>query len=253
MSLPAIQTQPFLGFRLVAERQNDFVECVIEHAARRREPLTIGYLNAAQINLAYDDTDQARRLAALDWLYADGQSIVWASRRLGAPVPERVNAGDLTRELIVGLAERGLRLALVGGRSGEAEDAARRFCGWAPGLEIVLTHDGFFTDTEAPRLLDAIEAADPDLVWLGMGAPKQEHWALEWAKRAAARPRVWWCVGALFEYYAARRRRAPVWMRRLGLEWAFRLALEPRRLWKRYLLGNPLFVGRVLRGRPPRR
>ncbi|MCL5269386.1 MAG: WecB/TagA/CpsF family glycosyltransferase, partial [bacterium] len=114
-----------------------------------------------------------------------------------------------------------------------------------------LAEHGYFNEVDARRILEAIELANPDVVLIGMGTPRQEHWALMWSA-ADRRPRVWWCVGALFEYYAGTRGRAPVWMRRTGLEWVWRLALEPGRLWRRYLLGNPRFLWRVWRGRPPR-
>jgi N-acetylglucosaminyldiphosphoundecaprenol N-acetyl-beta-D-mannosaminyltransferase len=251
----ALQTGSFFGFRLVAAPARPFLEFVIDSAAARDRARTVGYLNAAQVNLAFDDAEHCRRLAAMDHLYADGKAVVWAARWHGAALAERINAGDFTPELMRGLAGRGLKLALVGGRPGaddrpgEAERAADRYRLWAPGLQIVLCHHGYFDPSQAPRVAEAIEATDPDLVLLGMGAPRQERWAMEWAARG--RPRAWWCVGALFEYDAGARLRAPVWMRRIGLEWLVRLALEPVRLWRRYLIGNPLFVARVLRGRPP--
>jgi N-acetylglucosaminyldiphosphoundecaprenol N-acetyl-beta-D-mannosaminyltransferase len=257
-STPHLPTARLLGFDLLATRTGDFLDSVLEAAAARERPLTIGYLNAAQVNLAFDDPEQARRLAALDWLYADGQAVVWASRWAGGReddarkggLPERINAGDFTRELMKGLARRDLSVALVGGRPGEAELAAERFRRWAPGLEIAFWHHGFFSEAEAPAVRERLETADPDLVLLGMGAPRQERWALAWAA-GPGRPRAWWCVGALLEYYAGTRWRAPGWMRRAGLEWAVRLVLEPRRLWRRYVIGNPRFAWRVLRGRPP--
>jgi N-acetylglucosaminyldiphosphoundecaprenol N-acetyl-beta-D-mannosaminyltransferase len=92
-----------------------------------------------------------------------------------------------------------------------------------------------------------INAARPDLLIIGMGVPRQERWL--WAHWEQLEVPVAWCVGATFDYYAAEFPRAPVWMRRAGLEWLFRLALEPRRLWRRYLIGNPRFVWRVLRRR----
>lgn len=216
--------------------------------------MCISYLNAATANLAWEQPEQAARLARMDALYADGQAVVWAARWLGAPIAERINAGDFTEVLMRRLAEGGLRLALVGGRPGqgerpaEADLAAAQFRRWAPPLKIVFTHHGYIQDAQQEaRMLAGLEAADPDLVLVGMGAPLQERRALAWAPQG--RPRVWWCVGALFEYYAGTRARAPRWMRRAGLEWLFRLMLEPGRLARRYLIGNPLFVGRVVRRR----
>lgn len=237
----------FLGLPLAAVSVRDYLLALLDAARRRERPLTVGYLNAATVNMAFASPDYAALLARMDCLYADGQAVVWATRWLGSPVPERVNAGDFTPELMRALAGENLKLALVGGRPGEAERAGEVFKGWAPGLRIVHIQHGFFTDAEARGVAAALEAADPDLVLVGMGSPRQERCALAWA--ASTSPRAWWCVGALFEYYAGTRRRAPVWMRRAGLEWLFRLALEPGRLWKRYLVGNPMFVARVLRGR----
>ena len=222
---------------------------MIEAARARIEPFLVSYLNAANVNRAYASSDFFELMNRMDCLYADGQAVVWAAHWRGHPVPERINAGDFTRSFIDEATREGLRIALVGGRPGEAEAAVERFRSWSPEVNIVLTHDGFFDPEKADAVAAAIEQADPDLVLMGMGSPRQEQWALEWSARG--RPRVWWCVGALFEYYAGSRKRAPVWMRRAGLEWVVRLVLEPGRLWKRYLIGNPLFVWRVLRGRPP--
>lgn len=255
-SMMTFPTQPFLGFHLSALSTEQFLRTLEEVARARTAPFVITYLNAATLNLAYERPDQARRLQQMDCLYADGQAVVWGARWLKHPIPERVNAGDFTIAMTQMLARAGLKLALVGGRPplagqmGEAEQAAQIFRRWAPSLKVVYTHHGYFKDEEAESVRQGLEAADPDLVLIGMGSPRQEAFALEGSR--AGRARVWWCVGALFEYYAGTRLRAPVWMRRAGLEWIFRLTLEPGRLWRRYLLGNPLFVWRVLRGRPPR-
>ncbi len=243
----------FLGLKLARVRAGEFVEILIG-AARRRERIVAGYLNAAQVNLGFDDKEFATALARFDLLYADGQAVVWASRRLGQGVPERVNAGDFTREFIERVTAEGLKIAIVGGRpdaagaTGEGSEAAAAvslFRSWAPALRIVYLHHGYLDEASGARVGEEIEAADPDIVLVAMGAPRQERWALRWS--AAGRPRAWWCVGALLEYYAGTRRRAPVWMRRAGLEWAFRLAQEPDRLWRRYLIGNPIFAWRVAR------
>lgn len=244
----AIPTQDFLGLPLARLTTAEYIDLLLGRARARAGTFRVGYLNAAQVNLAFADADHARALAAMDCLYADGQAIVWAARRLGPGVPERINAGDFTRRFFERAAADGLRVALVGGHPGEAERAAELFRSWAPTLNLVYIHDGFMNDAQAAAIGAAIEAADPDLTIVAMGAPRQERRTLEWSR--AGRPRAWWCVGALLEYYSGTRARAPVWMRRAGLEWLFRFALEPARLWRRYLIGNPLFVWRVVRGKP---
>ncbi len=240
--LPSV---PFMGLPLARCSTEEFIRWLTSAARDRSAGRTVAYLNAAQVNLAFVSADFAARLRTMDVLYADGQGVVWAARWLGLPIPERVNAADFIDELLGLLARESVRLALLGGRPGEAEAFADRACARHPSLRIVFHHHGYFAETEEAGVLKALNQNDPDLVLLGIGAPRQETLAEAWSKRSP--PRVWWCVGALFEYVAGRRRRAPRWMRRLGLEWLFRLALEPRRLARRYLLGNPLFVYRVLR------
>lgn len=242
-----VPSQSFLGLPLARLTTLQFIDLLIERARARGRAFTAGYLNAAQVNLAFADREHAQALGAFDCLYADGQAVVWGSRRTGPGVPERVNAGDFTREFIERAAAEGLRVALVGGRPGEAERALEVFRSWSAGFSFVYMHAGYLDDALAAKVGAELEAADPDLVIVAMGAPRQERRTMEWSR--SGRPRAWWCVGALLEYYSGTRARAPVWMRRVGLEWLFRLALEPARLWTRYVIGNPLFVWRVIRGR----
>ena len=128
-----------------------------------------------------------------------------------------------------------------------AARAAEAWLRLAPELRIAGTRDGYFTENEAREVARAIRDSGADVVLVGMGSPRQEEWMDRWGGETGAR--VVWCVGALFEYSGGIRRRAPVWMRRSGLEWFFRLALEPGRLWRRYLLGNARFCWRLARAR----
>lgn len=238
----------FLGLRLADCSASALAEWIVAMAAARAKA-TLGYVNAATFNLACESPEIASLLAGMDALYADGKSVVWASRWLGQAVPERISAADFMDLFVARCAERGLRIALIGGAPGEARGAAERLAQKSPSAEFVLCRDGFFDASESGNVLAEIDRADPRIVLLGMGSPLQERLAAEWSRKSG--PRVWWCVGALFEYFSGLRPRAPEWMRRAGLEWAFRLALEPRRLWRRYLLGNPKFVWRVLARRGP--
>ncbi len=240
----------FLGLPLALLSQADLLEWLARPVRTEdREtvswPRTVGYLNAHMVNLASDDPTQRERLGRFDLLYADGQSVVWAARFLGVEVPERVTAGDFIAPFCQRCAERGVRLFLIGGQPGVAEQTARLWREAAPGLQVVGTAHGFLNETQETALIETIAHAAPDVILVGMGSPRQEIWAERWA--GALAPARLWCVGALFEYSGQGRPRAPRWMRHLGLEWLFRLVLEPVRLWKRYLIGNPLFIGRVLR------
>lgn len=233
-----------LGFSVFAGARRELIEHVLERARKSRGPQRIGYLNAAQVNRASADPAFARTLRSMDLLYADGQSIVWAGRRSGATLPERLTAADFIEDFLRRAASLGVSIALVGGQPGSAASFSAFWRNQIPGLEFRYVHDGTFSDVETDEILDEIRRSHADVVLIGMGAPRQER--LAEAAAGDGHAGVWWCVGALFEYGSWGKRRAPLWMRRSGLEWAFRLAQEPRRLAVRYLIGNPVFVWRVL-------
>lgn len=180
-------------------------------------------------------------IAASDLVVADGAPLVWASRVARKPLPARVAGSDLVWSLSAGAAARGLRIALLGGTpDGSArptERAAEILEARYPGLKVVgawCPPMGFDRDESQWRaLVERIEAAAPDLVYVGLGFPKQEHVIV---RLRAAAPRAWFLgCGASIDFIAGYRRRAPKWMQRTGTEWLFRMLSEPRRLAKRYL------------------
>lgn len=185
----------------------------------------------------------------------DGTSLVWASRLLGTPLPERVAGVDLFEDVCAASAGTGLRIFLFGGRPGAAEGAARVLRRRYPGVLIAGTWCpplGFERDAAASaRAARAIRAAAPHLLFVALGAPKQELW-LRHHLEALEVP-VGVGVGAAFDFVSGQLPRAPVWMRRAGVEWLFRVAMEPRRLWKRYAVHNTRLVSLVLRQRLRRR
>lgn len=250
MTAPEIpQPGIFLGQPIHPVTVSAFQEIVLYEAPRRKNagapPLLCGYLNAHCSNLAERNPSYGETLRRFDIVYPDGQGLVWGARKRGINLPERVNAGDFIVDFCRKAAREGLQIYLLGSYPGLAEKTADRWRQQAPGLHIVGTQDGFFEAAQEDARVQAINASGADLLIVGMGSPKQEAFAL----RNAAHLRVGaiWCVGALFEYFSDKRWRAPVWMRRIGLEWLFRLAMEPRRLWKRYIVGNALFIWRVWR------
>jgi N-acetylglucosaminyldiphosphoundecaprenol N-acetyl-beta-D-mannosaminyltransferase len=170
---------------------------------------------------------------------ADGAPLVAVSRLLGRRLPERVAGSDLVPKVLTMAAERRqapLRVFLLGAGPGVAERAAKRIHGRWPGVEVVGTHCpplGFENDpTENNRALEAVAAASPDLLIVGLGAPKQELWVHR--HRGQIQARVALCAGATIDFLAGEKKRSPVWMRHVGLEWAHRLMTEPGRLAGRY-------------------
>ena len=168
---------------------------------------------------------------------ADGMPLVWVSRWLGKPLPERVAGSDLTPALFAA-ADRGqgLRVHLLGGAPGVAERAAERIHARFRNIRVVGTESpapGFERDDAVnQRLVSAIVAAKPDVLIVGLGAPKQELWIQR--HRSALPVPLALCVGATIDFMAGARQRAPVWMHDKGLEWLFRASTEPRRLAPRY-------------------
>jgi len=247
--LPSGGAVRLFGLSLGRWTSTELMEAVRAAAVRRRS-LLVTYVNAHNVNVMADDDRYKAVLNMADVLYADGMSVVWASRLLTSrPLPERVNAGDFLIPLCEACTENKLSMFLLGSESGVARKCAERLTGAAPGLRIAGATDGFWGKGgeygTANDVVKAIRAAQPDILLVGLGVPRQELWAARHGADLGVP--VIWCVGALFEYYSGTRARAPVWMRKAGLEWVFRLALEPRRLARRYLWGNLRFAGRVLR------
>jgi N-acetylglucosaminyldiphosphoundecaprenol N-acetyl-beta-D-mannosaminyltransferase len=182
----------------------------------------------------------------------DGMPLVWCSHRAGLTGTSRVYGPDLFLAVLERAAERGWSSYFYGGAPGVPELLAERMTERFPGLRVAGTHSPPFralTEQEARDIDRAIDASGADLVWVGLSTPKQEAWMA--AHRPHLQAPVLLGVGAAFDFHTGRVRQAPPWMQARGLEWLFRLAVEPRRLWRRYLSNNPRFVAAVLR-RPPR-
>jgi N-acetylglucosaminyldiphosphoundecaprenol N-acetyl-beta-D-mannosaminyltransferase len=224
------------------------------------DPVTMGQALDAIAALVQADRGGAvvlaERDARLRHAYAranlslvDGMPLVWAARLLGCRVPERVAGSDLVPLLLERAAERGWRIYFLGGAPGVAEQACAQLRASLPELRIVGVDAPLVRIDEPPEAREAVlarvRAAKPELVLVALGAPKQEVWIDQC--RSALEPAVLLGVGASLDFVARTIPRAPVWMKSAGLEWLFRLSREPRRLWRRYLLQDPRFVGIVAR------
>lgn len=257
MSLPAVAIAriEIVGTPVDACTFAEAVERIVERAARGGPPSYVITPNAHHVVLL-QESEEFRVAYRGAWLsLADGMSVVWASRLLGTPLPERVSGSDLLPALSKRMAGTGLSIFLLGGRPGSADRTAEVLQARYPGLEIAGTHCpplGFeWNPEEMARIDEAIRAAKPDLLFVGLGAPKQELWMHRHVARLGVP--VAMGVGGSFELEAGVLPRAPRWMRRAGVEWLFRLMVEPRRLWRRYAVSNPRFVALVLRQRLDRR
>jgi N-acetylglucosaminyldiphosphoundecaprenol N-acetyl-beta-D-mannosaminyltransferase len=182
----------------------------------------------------------------------DGMPLVWAARYAGAAETRRVYGPDLFPATAARAVQAGWKFFLYGGNTGVPELLAERMTERFPGLQIVGTYSPPFralTPEEDTDIVRRINAAGPDIVWVGLSTPKQERWMAAHIGRLDAPVMIG--VGAAFDIHAGLRRKAPTWMQRAGMEWLYRLLVEPRRLAGRYLKNNPRFVVKILRN-PPR-
>ena len=207
-----------------------------------RAPVTVGYLNVHVVNTAMRNEALSDFLGGLDLCYADGAGVVLGAKLLGHELPERMTGADWIWDLAEAAAGR-WRIAWVGGEPGVSAAAAAALRERHPALEIHPEH-GFETDNAS--LIARVNAFSPDIVLVGMGTPVQEAWTATW--RAELEAPVVWCLGATADFVSGRTSRGPAWLHD-NQEWLARLLTEPGRLWRRYLLGNPLFLARVLRER----
>ena len=208
----------------------------------------VHFVNAHCSNVAARDASYRRALERARLLFADGSGMRWAARVLhGKGFHDNVNGTDMLPLLCQALEQSQHRLFLLGGRAGVARRAAEHLQSRFPRLHICGTHHGQGTPEQQALAADQVATSRADLLLVAMGVPLQELWIDR--HQARSRARVAMGVGALFDFYSGDIARAPAPLRRHGLEWLWRLALEPRRLGARYLLGNPWFAARVLRER----
>lgn len=207
-------------------------------------------VNVSKVVQANRDPSLRQLIAACDLINADGQPIVWAARLLGAPLRERVTGVDLMQRLIERSVTRGYRLYLLGARPEVVAAVAARIAREHPGATVAGWRDGYWSPDEEPAVVSAIAAARPDVLFVAFGSPAKERFLARW-KGTIAAPFVMG-VGGSFDVYAGRVRRAPTWMRRVGLEWLFRVIQEPQRMWRRYAGDAPRFAWLVLRAKARR-
>jgi exopolysaccharide biosynthesis WecB/TagA/CpsF family protein len=226
----------------VAALGHQEASALIRETVASRGFMRINFLNANNANIAAGD-EALREALGGSLVLSDGIGLDLASRMLyGAPFPANLNGTDFIPRLLAETSAP-MIVGLVGATADALAAAAAQFAIIAPQHRFVAISDGYFTDDAATAA--KIRVVRPDLLLVGMGTPRQEIWSARHVGESDCSVVV--TVGALFDFIAMRVPRAPLFMRRWKVEWLFRLALEPRRLARRYLLGNPLFLYRALR------
>jgi N-acetylglucosaminyldiphosphoundecaprenol N-acetyl-beta-D-mannosaminyltransferase len=212
-----------------------------ESAVDEHQRFLVGVVNAAKVTKLKADPVLRDSLLEADVLLADGQSVVWASRLVGRPLPERVAGIDLFESLL-GLADRrGLRVYLLGAKPEVLARVVDEIGHRWPGVVVAGARDGYFTEAESDAVAADIAAAGADMLFLGMTTPKKEIFLGTYGDRLGVP--VLHGVGGSFDVLAGVTRRAPRLWQRLGMEWAYRMLQEPRRLARRYLVTNVAFLG----------
>ena len=246
-----VQRQLF-GLHVDALSLDDVVRRA-DAAVRSRRRLLIGVVNAAKIVHLRSDALLRESLLACDVVLADGQSVVWASRLLGQPLPERVAGIDLFEQLLA-LADRDHRsVYLLGARPSVLRAVEERIADQWPGVLVAGSRDGYFDDSATDEVAAAIAASGADMLFIGMTSPKKEIF-LGTHGDSLGVP-VLHGVGGAFDVVGGVTKRAPQRWQRWGLEWLYRVVQEPGRLWRRYLTTNTAFLillvrERIRRSRP---
>ena len=227
---------------------SETLDILVEHASARKPPLYVVTPNAQHVVMLEDDPQFREVYEHAALVLPDGASLLGAARILGAKLRERITGIDLFQGLCERAAQEGLRVFLLGGRPGAAELAVEKLCARFPNLIVAGTcrpPDAFDKNEELLReVAHTIREAHPHFLFVGLGARMQENWMYQHGRKLGVPVSVG--VGGSFDVVSGLLPRAPKWMQDWGFEWLFRVAAEPRRLWKRYLIGNSRFIAIVL-------
>lgn len=231
-----------LGVRVCATDYDEACEAV-RVAAVTRSPFTVTALAVHGVMTGALDPLHRQRLNTLDMVVPDGQPVRWGLNLLfGAGLRDRVCGPKLMLQVCAMCAQQGLRIAFYGNKQAVLDELCGNLRATYPGLDVaaaIPSRFGRVSQAEQVALAEQISASGANIVFVGLGCPRQEVWLFE--NRALLRmPTI--AVGAAFDFHAKRARLAPVWMQDAGLEWLYRFWHEPRRLWRRYLLLNPLYL-----------
>ncbi len=206
-------------------------------------PLSVDFTNVHIVALRTMDPEFRRVTGNVDWFVSDSQILTWAIGLLGGKAHERIY-GPSFLNYFFQAGPRGLRHFFLGGSQECLEKLIENLRRIQPDLELVGLRNGYFAPEEEEEIVGEINAAAPDIVWVGLGTPKQQEWIHRYKQRLNAGALL--AVGFAFDVNAGTKKDAPAWLGPIGCTWLYRLACEPRRLWKRYLVFNTVFLWRLL-------
>jgi N-acetylglucosaminyldiphosphoundecaprenol N-acetyl-beta-D-mannosaminyltransferase len=232
-----------LDVRIDNVTRREALESMAAMARSNDGPHQVSFAYAACLNLAYSDRRYRDILNSSKLVLGDGTGIRIASSVLGQRMRDNQCGTDVIPAFLGHLNGHGARVFLLGSKQHVVECAGEKMKKEFPSVTVCGTQNGYFDSDD--EMIDKINQARPDVLLVAMGVPRQELWIAENLPRLNVK--LCCGVGALFDYYSGTMPRAPQWMLRAGMEWVYRLYREPRRLWRRYLIGNFLFLGRIYR------
>lgn len=248
------ETGKVFGFSVAVSSVEEMSRALAEYALKADAPFLVAAADAHVVTLGVHDRDYGAVLERMDVICPDGMPVVWKLNRglpAGEGTAERVSGPDLMEALVRANAEYPeLRHFLLGGDERTLEVLAAALKGKCPAFQLAGTYSPPFrswTEEDLRAMREAIASSGANVVWVGLGCPKQERWMAE--QKELLPPAVYVGVGAAFAFHAGTVKRAPLWMQKNGLEWLYRIYREPGRLLKRYVKHNSLFVWYVLTGR----
>ena len=243
MALAEPRTISVLGLPLAVTDYARAVDLAVQIASAREAPYGIEAANTHVAALARHDSTFGEAMRQFDLILPDGMPLIWClNRQLAQPLTDRVYGPTFMLKTLAAT-EGKCRHFLLGGSEELLSSLSAKLLEQFPNLELAgvwAPPFGEWPIQEDEKIMAAIADSGAHFVWIGLGCPKQEFWIAKWKQRLP--PAVYVAVGAAFAFHAGRVKQAPPWMQRLGLEWAFRLLTEPRRLWRRYFVFNSLFL-----------
>jgi N-acetylglucosaminyldiphosphoundecaprenol N-acetyl-beta-D-mannosaminyltransferase len=245
--MTAIRQPGLLGIRVGVSDLRTLVDASLASIESRAAPFTFACANPHSLVVAQSDAEFRSALDACSAVVADGVGLTMASKLVGANVGPRITGTDYFLGLMSQLDRRGGRVFFLGSTDYVLKLVLAKTNRQFPNLHITVLSPpyGSWSESDTQKVLDAIREARPDVLWVGMTAPKQEKWVHRFASQVGVP--VIGSVGAVFDYYAETVQRAPEWYCRNGLEWLYRLLHEPKRLWRRTLISTPAFLWLVVR------
>lgn len=219
------------------------VDYVIRNSMRHK----IMHVNIHTLNVTYKDEDCKKALINSDTVYCDGDGVRLGARWMGYNIPEKITGADWIYDLCELCEQKGYTIYLLGGEPGVAQNASGLLSNKYPKLRILGCHHGYFEKygENNDKVVGEISSKSPDILLVGFGTPIQEKWIDK--NFEDLNIRVVWAMGAVMDYITGKVSRAPGLMRRYGLEWLYRLIIEPKRMWRRYLVGNLAFFYRIMK------